>query len=156
MTTHARETPGFELRLAESDEDLRRCYPTMVQLRTHLTEDGFVEQAQRQRRDGGYRVLMLEDAGRVRALAGFRVFETTFSGRMLYVDDLVTDADSRSRGHGRALLEWLAEYGRKADCRTLELDSGVQRFAAHHFYFREGMRIVGYHFRRALQEPQQK
>lgn len=152
MSQPVHERPVSNIRLAESDDDLRRCFPTFVQLRTHLTEDGFVAQAKRQRQDRGYRIAMLESGGRVPAVAGFRIHETFFSGLMMYVDDLVTDAEARSGGHGRALLDWLTDQARAAGCKTLELDSGVQRFDAHRFYFRERMSIAGYHFRKPLDE----
>src|SRR3954469_382525 len=48
------------------------------------------------------------------AVAGFRVQENLAWGRHLYVDDLVTRADRRGRGHGAALMRWLA----KEACRA--------------------------------------
>ena len=64
----------------------------------------------------------------------------------MYVDDLVTDAEARSRGYGDALFDWLVNYARTQGCTRLDLDSGVQRFAAHRFYFRKRMHISFYHF----------
>ena len=82
----------------------------------------------------------------VLAVAGYRYYEKLFSGRNLYVDDLVTADQHRSRGYGSALLNWLAEQARTHGCTQLELDSGVQRFEAHRFYFRERMHVSSYHF----------
>ncbi len=62
----------------------------------------------------------------------------------------MSDPTRRSQGHGARLLAWLADQARARDCDLLELDSGVQRFDAHRFYFRERMRIASYHFSRAL------
>ena len=67
-----------------------------------------------------------------------------------FIDDLVTNADTRSKGHGRALLDWIGDYGRTRGCTSLHLDSGVQRHAAHRFYLRERMDIVFFHFRKML------
>lgn len=137
------------IRLVNSDDDLRRAYPVMAQLRPHLTEAAFIDRA-RQQMEQGYQLAMLESGGDVRAVAGFRVTETLFSGKHVYVDDLVTDADGRSKGYGRQLLDWLMEFARAHGCEMLELDSGVQRAQAHRFYFREGMHIASYRFRRKL------
>lgn len=134
------------IRIAGTDDDLRRCHPVMAQLRPHLDERQFVEQARRQH-GGGYRVAMLEDAGQVRAVAGFRIMETLVSGRHMYVDDLVTDGASRSGGHGGRLFDWLLRHAAENGCVELQLDSGVQRDRAHRFYFRKGMRISSFHFR---------
>ncbi len=88
--------------------------------------------------------------GAVAGLALWRIIENTFEGRRLYVDDLVTDEALRGRGVGKALLGWLAETGRRAGCQVLALESGVQRPRAHAFYFREGLSIPSFSFRKKL------
>lgn len=86
----------------------------------------------------------------VRGLALWRLIENTYEGRRLYVDDLVCDAACRSQGIGQRLLGWLQAEALRQDCDVLALDSGVQRAGAHHFYFREGMQISSFCFRKAL------
>jgi GNAT superfamily N-acetyltransferase len=137
------------IRLATTDDEVQRCFPVMQQLRTHLREQDFLATIRRQEA-GGFRLAFLEDDGHVRAVAGFRVMDNLFSGRVLYIDDLVTDEAARSRGHGGALLAWLVDQARSADCRSLELDSGVQRFDAHRFYLTNRMAISAHHFRLVL------
>lgn len=123
------------------------AYPVMVQLRPHIDRvEDFVAQVQLQMREG-FRLVAARDAeGTIRALAGFRVMTLLFCGRQLYVDDLVTDAGSRSGGYGAALFDWLVAEGRHRQCSQLHLDSGVQRFDAHRFYLRQRMAISGHHF----------
>jgi GNAT superfamily N-acetyltransferase len=141
-----RESGVNEIRLAESDRDIERCFPVMAQLRTHLEEATFVSTIRRQEA-GGFRLACLECDAHVRAVAGFRTIDNLVGGRILYVDDLVTDADARSRGHGKALLDWLTSRARAEGCHYLELDSGVQRFDAHRFYLVNRMYISSHHFR---------
>jgi GNAT superfamily N-acetyltransferase len=141
--------------LAESDRDVRRCHPVMAQLRPHVDLASFVARVERQRAAYGYRLVALEVDDRIVAVAGFRISECLAWGRYLYVDDLVTDRASRSRGHGRTLLDWLAAYARNDGCDELHLDSGVQRFAAHRFYLLRGMDITSHHFRLALAGPRE-
>ena len=71
-------------------------------------------------------------------------------GKHVYVDDLVTDAGVRSRGHGKALLDWLKAEAKRLGCARLQLDSGTVRKDAHAFYLREGLRIEAFHFGIAL------
>jgi GNAT superfamily N-acetyltransferase len=141
---------SIHIALAESDADILRCFPVMVQLRPHLVEADFVTRVRRMQ-TAGFHLARLEENGAVRAVAGYRYHEKLFSGRNLYVDDLVSDPAQRSRGHGARLLAWLADQARGRGCDLLELDSGVQRFEAHRFYFRERMKISAYHFTRPLQ-----
>jgi len=130
---------------AESDTDILRCFAVMAQLRPHLVEAEFLTRVRRMQAEG-FILARLEEDGAVRAVAGYRFHEKLFSGRTLYVDDLVSDTTRRSKGHGARLLAWLAAQARAHDCDLLELDSGVQRFDAHRFYFRERMKISSYHF----------
>ncbi len=137
------------IRNAASDEDIARCFPVMIQLRPHLVESMFVPTVRRQM-EGGFHLAMLEEDGAVRAVAGYRELDNLASGRILYVDDLVTDGGGRSRGFGDTLFDWLVDRARAAGCQTLELDSGVQRFDAHRFYLRKRMAIASHHFRLVL------
>jgi GNAT superfamily N-acetyltransferase len=77
--------------------------------------------------------------------------EMLATGRTLYVDDLVTDETRRSRGYGKAMLDWLQNYAREAGCETFSLDSGTHRQEAHAFYFRERMRVTSFHFAKKLE-----
>jgi GNAT superfamily N-acetyltransferase len=129
---------------AESDETIARCYAVMVQLRPHLVEAEFVPRVKRQQTTG-YVLAYVEDGGEVLAVAGFRLIENLIGTRILYVDDLVTSEARRSKGHGAALLEWLAARARAEGCTHLELDCGVQRFDAHRFYLQNRMVISAHH-----------
>lgn len=137
------------IHLADSDADVLRCFPVMHELRTHLVRGEFLERVRRQERQG-YRIAYVEEGGDVCAVAGFRLLECLASGRTLYVDDLVTADSRRSRGHGAALVEWLAAHAREHDCDWLQLDSGVHRRDAHRFYFRQRLDIRSFHFERDL------
>jgi GNAT superfamily N-acetyltransferase len=138
-----------KIREAKSDEDIARCFDVVSQLRTHLAREAFVARVRLQE-EGGYRLAFLEDRGEIVAAAGYRLIENLSAGRILYVDDLVTDADNRSRGYGARLLRWLGEVARQEGCAKLDLDSGVQRKDAHRFYHAQGMVSFAHHFRLEL------
>ncbi|MEA2472487.1 MAG: hypothetical protein QOE06_402 [Thermoleophilaceae bacterium] len=105
-------------------------------------------------RESGYRVAGSFQPGddQAAAVAGFRIATNLAWGHHLYVDDLVTRAAMRSRGHADAVMAWVVEEARRNGCGQLHLDSGVgpDRAAAHRFYFRHGLTIVSHHFARAL------
>jgi GNAT superfamily N-acetyltransferase len=139
-------TGKVRISLAMTPTEIGRCHEVMRELRPHFADrKKFVEQVCRQQREG-YRLAFVEADGEIRAVAGYRFLESLFSGRFLYVDDLVTRESDRSTGYGGKLLDWLAQQARKNNCDNLELDSGVQRFDAHRFYFAKRMKISSYHF----------
>jgi GNAT superfamily N-acetyltransferase len=132
--------------LAETKQEVRRCFPVMAELRTHLAETEFIERVLRQQREHGYRLVFLEEGGAVQAVAGFRIAEYLAWGKILYVDDLVTTATARSTGLGQQLFDWLLARARAEGCDQLHLDSGVEKFAAHRFYLRNRLSITSHHF----------
>jgi GNAT superfamily N-acetyltransferase len=134
-----------EIRLARTDDEIDACWPVMSQLRPDVPREDFVARVRRQERTG-YRLACLVSEGAIRAVAGFRIDEMLRRGRHLYIDDLVTDAAGRSRGHGGALFDWCVALAEREACVSLHLESGVQRFDAHRFYLRKGMRIASHHF----------
>jgi GNAT superfamily N-acetyltransferase len=115
------------------------------ELRPHLTAESFGA-VLAEGTPQGLRFTGVYEAGRCVAVAGWRIVATTSTLRKLYVDDLVTAPQARSRGVGRMLLTELRERARVAGCTVVDLDSGVTRFDAHRFYSREGMRIHAHHF----------
>lgn len=119
----------------------------MRQLRPHIAPNDYLPRVRRMMDAEGYRLAAVRDNGVVRAVAGYRFMEMLYCGRILYVDDLITDERGRSKGYGKRLLDWLREEARSKQCDELHLDSGVQREHAHRFYFREGLTITAYHFR---------
>jgi GNAT superfamily N-acetyltransferase len=138
-----------QIKLAQTSDEIARCFPVMAYLRPYLLAEEFVDRIRAQQAQG-YLLACLEDEGAVVAVAGFRVTEILASGRTLYVDDLVTDESRRSRGYGKSMLDWLQEYARQAGCETFSLDSGTHRQEAHAFYFRERMRVTSFHFAKPL------
>ena len=130
---------------AQSDEEITATFEVMKQLRTHLLKEEFIARIRRQQQVG-YKLVYLTVNGIVVCVAGIRLTENLAMGRHVYVDDLVTDNAHRSKGYGAILLQWTENFCHQEGCTEVHLDSGVQRFEAHRFYFAQRMSIVFYHF----------
>ncbi len=133
------------IQLAESDTQILECFPTLSQLRPHLEQDKFLAQFHRQKQKG-YQLAFIKVDDRVVAVAGFCISESFAWGQSLYVYDLVVDETMRSQKYGQHIFSWLIEYAKLHHCEQLHLDSGVQRFDAHRFYFQQRMKINSHHF----------
>ena len=137
------------IQIATIPSEIDRCFPVMCQLRPALIAEEFVGRIQTQQAEG-YQLAFLEANGEVVAVAGFRMQTLLWSGKTLYVDDLVTAEGARSKGHGESMLMWLIALAKEAGCTTFMLDSGTHRHEAHAFYFRHGLRISDFHFKLPL------
>ena len=74
---------------ATTDEDILACYDVMAELRPHITREHFLATVRAMQKDG-LKLACVRDAGKVVAVAGYRLSTNLFCGRHLYVDDLVT------------------------------------------------------------------
>jgi GNAT superfamily N-acetyltransferase len=137
--------------IAENETAL--AHPAMAALRPAFAAAAeFVHEVDSVLRPEGYRLVgaFERDGEPAAAVAGFRTGHSLAWRRFLYVDDLSTDPAARRRGHGRALLDWLAAEGLRLGCEQLHLDSavGLERSDAHRLYLNTGFVISAHHFQR--------
>ncbi|MHB1169675.1 MAG: GNAT family N-acetyltransferase [Longimicrobiales bacterium] len=132
---------------AETDAQIAATYDVMRQLRPDIAADRYLPMVRSMMTTDGYRLAALTDDDAVRAVAGYRYMHMLYCDRLLYLDDFVTDERVRSRGYGKALLDWLKEEARREGCSELQLISRTVREDAHRFYFREGLGIECFQFR---------
>jgi GNAT superfamily N-acetyltransferase len=135
------------VRPLKTDDEILAARAVMRQLRPQIPETMYLETVRRMMQTDGYLQAAVFDGNTVVAVAGYRFMEMLYAGKTLYVDDLNTDEASRSRGHGKVLMDWLKGEAKDRKCVQLQLDSGVQREQTHRFYFREGLTINCLHFR---------
>lgn len=135
----------MKISLAKNYQQIVKSFPVMLQLRSTLHKKDFLDQVKRQQQTG-YNLVFLEDVGKVMAVAGFRITENISAHRTLYVSDFVTDERYRLKGYGTLLFDWLVLYARKTLCKSLQLDSSLERSGAHQFYFSNNMSICSYRF----------
>lgn len=135
----------MRIAIVTTDVERLQCFEVLHQLRPTLDRDTFLSTLERLGLEG-FTLAALWEGDDVRAVAGFRFLELLATGPQLYVDDLVTSAAHRSRGYGAALLHFLVQHAREHGCRYLELDSGLERHAAHRFYRAQGLEQVAGHF----------
>jgi len=127
---------------------LPRCESLHRQLRVNLPDDyvGRITEILA----GGAELAVLHEDSAPRALVMFRCYQNTFDGYRFYIDDIVADSAIRGGGHGKAIFDWCEALARTRGCASLSLSSGVQREGAHRFYFRQGMSIITFGFRKKL------
>lgn len=139
-------TSEVEIDIAATVEEIAGTFDVMHQLRPTLVRRQYVPMIRFLIRKEGFVLAALRERSIVRAVAGFRIITMLYRGRILYVDDLVTDADSRSMGYGAMLLDWLKREAESRQCNELQLISRTHRHDAHRFYESNGFRTECRHF----------
>ena len=129
--------------------DIRRCFRVFFHLRPQLDETEFVRRVQVQAAEG-YTIAYIESGEEVVAAAGYRVLHFLAWGKILYLDDLITNPDKKKTGYGSALLEWVSQKGKELGCDELHLDTGYQRHDAHRLYLKSGLDLSCHHLSKKL------
>ena len=133
-------TTVYKVETAQSDEQILKCFDLLKLLRPGLEREGFVSRVKTQQKEG-YCLIYIEDDEGVRSVAGFRIAHFLAWGRVLYVDDLITQPEARGIGFGTHLLKWLKGEAKKEACNGIHLDTGIELEDAHRLYLNLGMKI---------------
>ena len=128
-----------------SENEIKYCYKMMHQIREDLSDTDLHKMISEQIKNGYKLAYVLKDE-QVICVAGFTIGHKLSLGKHLYIDDFVTDKSVNSSDAGKALLDFIKIYAKQQDCKSIHLDSLVDRHAAHKFYLNEDMNIVSHHF----------
>mgnify|MGYP003670056686 CR=1 FL=1 len=138
-----------EIFIANTNSEIKSCFPVFSVLRPHIVQAKFLPQIRRQQAQS-YQILALRHEGTVKSAAGFRFAECLAEGKMLYIDDLATLPSETSHGFAGALLDWLINHAKSCQCLAVHLDTGYARHAAHRLYVRKGFLFKSHHLSLAL------
>lgn len=118
----------------KSQQEWLEAFPVMRQLRPHLEEQSYLELVEEAVQKESYHMAALYEEDQIAAVVGYQPMITLYNGRAIWVCDLVTDSENRSKGHGAALMSFVEEWAKENGYGIVSLSSGVQRLDAHRFY----------------------
>ena len=133
-----------EIFTATTDDEINACFAVFAQLRPHLLQQDFLPQVRRQQAQS-FQIVALRDYGIIKSAIGFREAEFLFWGKTIYLDDLATLSDARGSGFAGQLMDWLIARARQTGCKSIQLDTGYARHAAHRFYLNKGFTVACHH-----------
>lgn len=122
-----------DIREAVTETDRREVFSIITELRDHLDLESYLVLLEEMREDG-YRLFALYVDDEPIAVAGVKITTNFYLGRHVFVYDLVTTGEERSKGYGKRLLSFVHEWAADRDCEAVELESGLWRDDAHRFY----------------------
>jgi len=130
-----------------TEQDWVDAFPVMNQLRTHLDLETYLQLIGEAKDKENYRMFALLEDETIVAVTGFMPMITLYNGKFIWVCDLVTDSNHRSKGYGETLLNLVHHWAKDNGYDVVSLSSGLQRLDAHRFYEEKmGYRKVSYVF----------
>lgn len=135
----------MEIKIATTAAEILKCWDVIFVLRPHLIREKFVSTIQEMISEG-YQLAYIEENGKAASAIGFRYLQYLYNGKHIYIDDLVSLPETRSKGYAGMLLDYVHNLAKEKGYGCVALDSGHQRHAAHRLYLNKGYNIVAHHF----------
>ncbi|MFC0184803.1 Acetyltransferase (GNAT) family protein [Pseudarcicella hirudinis] len=137
------------IRIAQSKEDILKCWEVLHLLRPHLKEADFADKVMEMFSEG-YQIAFIEENEKAVAAIGFRYLQMLYNGKQIYIDDLSTVEEARGKGFAGKLLDYVVNLAKEKGCQCVTLDSGPARHTAHRLYLNKGFNIDSYHFSKKI------
>ena len=122
---------SLKIRELKADE-LEQAFDVVCQLRTGILLDEFLITVKTMMKNG-YKIACLFENNKIVSYVGFSRLLTLY-GDHIWVYDLVTDENQRSKGYGKLLLSYVEELAKSNSLKCVALSSRIQREDAHRFY----------------------
>ena len=128
-------------------QSINKCFDVMLALRHYLKKETFSDLITGMM-SRGYHLIFIEEGGKAVCASGFRYTEHLAWGKAIYIDDLSTMPEARSKGYASALLDHIFQLAKEKNCDQVHLDSGCNeaRYEAHRLYLKKGFNITSHHF----------
>jgi GNAT superfamily N-acetyltransferase len=138
-------TKTYQIQYATTIEEITLCQPVIQQLIPKANSPQLV--IQYMKKNPNYKLLYVQEGSNVMTVGGYVVTENLIRKKYLYIFDLVSNNEVRSKGYGAILLEYIKNVAKRENCIQMDLDSGTYRIGAHRFYFGQGMIVQQFHFK---------
>ena len=126
-------TTLLTVRELKSTDEWKIAFPIIKQLRADLNKLEYIKLLKIMSSEG-YRMFALFESEEITSVIGITKKTNLYDGNHIFVYDLITDENKRSKEYGKKLLSYVEDMAKKDNCETISLTSGLQRIDAHRFY----------------------
>lgn len=100
--------------------------------------------------DQNYECAVIMDKDKIVGVSGLWFCTRHYIGKSVELDHVYIEEDYRNMGIGNQFMKWIQEYVFKKGCNSIELNTYVQNFPSHKFYYNQGYNARGYHFQKII------
>lgn len=132
-----------------SEEQCQQAYEILCHMYPDLTLEHYKEIIDYKLKTG-YHILGVYDGNKMICAAGFWLGMRFYCNKFLQLDNMVTLPEYRGKKAGKMVVDWIKKYAKQEKCERILIDTYVENFDAHRFFYREGFIIRGYHLNYTL------
>ncbi len=140
---------SFQFQILESSK-INDIIPLIQQLTSHKCSDAILKERFSEMVTQNYECAVIYDGKTLIGVCGLWYCTRHYAGKSVELDHVFVDEAYRNKGLGKQFLEWIYSYVKTKGVTTAELNTYVQNYPSHKFYYNEGFEILGYHFLKTL------
>lgn len=140
---------SFHFQILESSR-INDIIPLIQQLTSHKFSEAILEKRFADMVTENYECAVIYDNDILIGVSGLWYCTRHYAGKSVELDHVFIAEDFRNKGLGKQFLEWIYSHVKAKGVKTAELNTYVQNYPSHKFYYNEGFEILGYHFLKTL------
>ncbi|MFT5846046.1 MAG: GNAT superfamily N-acetyltransferase [Psychroserpens sp.] len=136
---------SFRFKILEKSR-INEIVPLMQELTSFKVSEALLKERFAEMITQNYECAVIFDGDHLIGLSGMWFSTRHYAGKTVEIDHVYIADAYRNQGLGKEFLSWIYEYANDKGCNTAELNTYVQNYPSHKFYYNEGFEILGYHF----------
>nr|WP_321245759.1 GNAT family N-acetyltransferase [uncultured Psychroserpens sp.] len=136
---------SFQFKILEKSR-INEIIPLVQELTSYKVSEELLKERFAEMVTQNYECAVILDGDNLIGVSGMWFCTRHYVGKTVEIDHVYIDDAYRNKGLGKKFLNWIYEYVKAKGCNSAELNTYVQNYPSHKFYYNEGFEILGYHF----------
>lgn len=132
-------------------KEITSIIPLVQELSDHKVSDTILKVRFLEMVEQNYECAVVYHEEKLIGVTGLWYCTRHYSGKSVELDHVIIDKRHRNKGLGKDFMDWIENYVRAKGFEAIELNTYVQNYPSHKFYYNLGFEILGYHFVKKLQ-----
>ena len=128
------------------NEDFDQIIPLVYQLNDTKVSENLLKSRFNEMKTQNYECAGVFDGENLIGVCGLWFCTRHYTGKSVELDHVYIKQEHRGNGLGKQFMAWIDAYVKERGCNSMELNTYVQNYSSHKFYYNEGYEIWGYHF----------
>jgi GNAT superfamily N-acetyltransferase len=136
----------YEFKIIPRD-DFDQIIPLVFALNEEKIDEDVLKSRFNQMKDQNYECAgIFDNYNDLVGISGMWFCTRHYIGKSVELDHVYIKPEHRNSGLGKQFMIWIESYIKGKGYLSMELNTYVQNYASHKFYYNEGYNLLGYHF----------
>ena len=127
-------------------KEINSIIPLVQELTDNKFSDSVLEDRFAEMITQNYECAVVYEEDELVGVCGLWYCTRHYSGKSVELDHVFINEKYRNQGLGKDFMDWIDTYVMVKGCESVELNTYVQNYPSHKFYYNQGFEILGYHF----------